>query len=64
MTTQLQLKPWVVSRLEGHVLAWVDVKSFRSRLDAEDYMKLLKQMRPDITYQLTFNQPKIAKHEN
>lgn len=54
MTTQLHLKPWVVSRLEGHTFAWVDVNSFRYRQDAEDYLRLLQQLRPDIKYEINF----------
>jgi hypothetical protein len=54
MTTQSQLRPWVISRLEGHISAWVDVREFRSRNDAENYLRILKMLRPDFKYELTF----------
>lgn len=54
MTTQSRLKPWVISRLEGHISAWVDVNDFRNRNDAEDYLRTLKMLRPDIKYELNF----------
>lgn len=54
MTTQSQLRPWVISRLEGHISAWVDVKDFRKRNNAEDYLHILKMLRPDFKYELNF----------
>ncbi|MBD2692648.1 hypothetical protein H6G68_12920 [Anabaena catenula FACHB-362] len=54
MTTQSQLRPWVISRLEGHTFAWVDVKTFRHRSDAESYLRILKQLRPDFNYEMNF----------
>ncbi|NET71773.1 MAG: hypothetical protein F6K62_12815 [Sphaerospermopsis sp. SIO1G2] len=54
MITQSTFKPWVISRLSGDGLSWVDVNSFRNRKDAEDYLVLLKNLRSDVRYQITF----------
>lgn len=54
MITQSTFRSWVISRLSDDNLLWVDVNSFRSRIDAEQYLQLLKNSRPDIRYQITF----------
>jgi len=49
------LRPWVVYRLDSHLSAWVEVKRFKLRADAESYKVLLKRLRNDLTYDVAFD---------
>lgn len=57
MNYQAQLNPWVIYRLSSDLQPEV-VTRFRTRNDAESYLKVMEQMQPHLSYTVVFEAPK------
>ncbi len=57
MNYQAQLNPWVVYRLLSD-LQREAIARFRTRNDAESYLKVMEQMQPHVLYALVFDATK------
>ncbi|MCS6813643.1 MAG: hypothetical protein NZ772_08755 [Cyanobacteria bacterium] len=57
MNYQAQLNPWVIYRLSSDLQREL-VTRFRTRNDAESYLKVMGQMQPHLSYMVVFEAPK------
>jgi hypothetical protein len=55
MKYQDQLSPWVIHQLLPNLQNLPVVARFRRRNDAEAYLKLIKQMKPNTQYAISFD---------
>jgi hypothetical protein len=54
MTYQDQLTPWVIYQLQPNLEPQI-VTRFRRRNDADSYLKVLKQTRPNVEFVVAFS---------
>lgn len=53
MTYQEQLNPWVIHQLLPNLTSST-VSRFRRRNEAESYLRILQQVRPNVQFTITF----------
>jgi hypothetical protein len=62
MSYQEQLNPWVVYQLLPD-LTRVAVSRFRRRNDAEAYLKIMQQIRPTVSFAVSFDVESKSNHK-